>query len=316
MTERGTRFDRAHEAAHEPGPEDTWQESVVVAWHDNTAGIGGYHRIGHEVHRGLANRWTGIIGSDGLRYRNNHDDLTLTDADRSADSLSAGTQTLVVRGPAVALTVDDPECALALDLEDFYEPCALFGHAGADVTAGTISNHFEGSGRVTGTLRWDGQTVDIDGFFHRDHSWGPRDWNMVSVHRWFAGTVGPDLSWALSVMRGWDGRGISMAGVVRDGELEETTDVDIVRFQEADGFSHRGGWARIGLSDGDIEITADAFDGVLVSHHDYRGAVSPCRMTTADGRVGGGIIEGSDGLRYDIRAALRAVSENGISRRA
>ncbi len=37
--------DEGRHARGEPG----WQESVLVHWWDDRAGIGGFHRIGHEV---------------------------------------------------------------------------------------------------------------------------------------------------------------------------------------------------------------------------------------------------------------------------
>jgi hypothetical protein len=42
----------------------------------------------------------------------------------------------------------------------------------------------EQGGRAQGTLVLDGERVDFDGFCHRDHSWGARDWGSSSHYKW------------------------------------------------------------------------------------------------------------------------------------
>ncbi|MDL2326798.1 hypothetical protein LJC67_06950, partial [Bacteroidales bacterium OttesenSCG-928-A14] len=44
--------------------------------------------------------------------------------------------------------------------------------------------HYEQAGKVKGTLRLDGETVEIDARAMRDHSFGKREWNYMDRHIW------------------------------------------------------------------------------------------------------------------------------------
>ena len=313
MTTLDAQFDRDHEMAHEPGTDETWQESVLMLWYDDARGIGGYHRIGHEVPRANAATWAGLVAADGSRFRRQCPELPLLADDRTSNRFGAGEQGLLRREHDLLWQLDDPDCHLELALEDFYIPRALWEQQGADVSAATISNHYEASGRAVGELRWNGETIAIDALFHRDHSWGPRDWEFVVNHRWFTGTVGPDLSFSIAVMHGADGRGMAVGGVVRDGVLSVADDIDLVRYEEMDGISHRGGHATITLADGEVlEITAESLDGILFEHRGFVGISTPCRVTLADGRVGGGVLEASSKLAWTVPTARRAVVADGL----
>lgn len=50
------------------------------------------------------------------------------------------------------------------------------------------TNRYEQGGIVTGTLRWRGRTIALDGPGHMDHSWGRRDWDAVHHYKWLAVT--------------------------------------------------------------------------------------------------------------------------------
>ena len=52
----------------------------------------------------------------------------------------------------------------------------------------------EASGRINGTVQIGGRHHEIDGLYHRDHSWGLRRWDTLRSHRWVAGAFGPDLA--------------------------------------------------------------------------------------------------------------------------
>ncbi|MET0369784.1 MAG: hypothetical protein ABW039_00250 [Sphingobium sp.] len=43
------------EGIHPWGPEENWQESVVLGWRDEVAGVGGHQRISIQPNRGTSN---------------------------------------------------------------------------------------------------------------------------------------------------------------------------------------------------------------------------------------------------------------------
>jgi hypothetical protein len=47
------------------------------------------------------------------------------------------------------------------------------------------SDRTEQGGHVTGTLTVDGKVHQLDGFAHRDHSWGMRDWGGATHWKWW-----------------------------------------------------------------------------------------------------------------------------------
>lgn len=56
------------------------------------------------------------------------------------------------------------------------------------------TDRFEQSCKVTGTLRFAGREIRIDGYGHRDHSWGTRDWRPLQHWKWMNAAAGDDLS--------------------------------------------------------------------------------------------------------------------------
>ena len=78
------------EAAHTPGPQPHWQESVVLIWWDARRGVGGYHRIGHEPNHdgGHAVLWHNLFTPQGVHRRNHV--LPLRPEDRLANGFGGG----------------------------------------------------------------------------------------------------------------------------------------------------------------------------------------------------------------------------------
>ena len=58
-------YEDRDESPHDPGPDPSWQESVFLHWYDPKVGVGGIHRIGHEVSAGVTALWCGVVASDG-----------------------------------------------------------------------------------------------------------------------------------------------------------------------------------------------------------------------------------------------------------
>ncbi|HLF41504.1 MAG TPA: hypothetical protein VI854_08525, partial [Acidimicrobiia bacterium] len=114
------RFGEADELPHSPASDPDWQESVFLHWFDRSAGVGGVHRIGHEVPAGVAALWCGVFGEDGTRFRRSGA-APLKDDDVRIDGFAAagGAHRFTFDG-GPRLMVEEDRCRLDLRIEDFY----------------------------------------------------------------------------------------------------------------------------------------------------------------------------------------------------
>jgi hypothetical protein len=303
---------------HDGDGDPLWQESMFVAWYDRERGIGGAHRVGQEVTAGRANLWSAVLTADGRRWRQDRDGLPLRPEDRTKARLAAGSTAFTWPDTGgFGVEVDDPDVEVDLRFEDFYAPMPVWNSPEAEAVAQTIApNHAEGSGRARGTVRLGDQRFEVDAFYHRDHSWGVRDWSTIISHRWFVGTFGPHLSFSGIVLQGPGYRWIRGGAVVRNGEITRAASVDIVPLVEADGVSHRGGTALWRLEDGDtLAMSCTAIDGAIFRQKDFTLVETLCevRLEGSD-EVGFCDLEMSNGIgTRPVDQALRAVAADGLS---
>ena len=266
-----TRYSLSDEGVHPPGPDPMWQESVVILWLDQDAGVGGFQRIGQLPNLGTTNHWHGLMTTDGLHYIRDVHDLPLVPGDRGADGLGSGGQRLTVGPDGGRVDFADDDTELHLEFLDFYPMCEVWERGtGGAVEENTAANHYESSGRVTGTARFGGRTIDVDGLFHRDHSWGVREWDLILGHRWIVGTAGPGLSFSAAVMLG-DKDIVAGGFVVRDGERIQATEVDVVVRLEPDNITTRGAEVAWYLENGEtLSIRSENLGGFIFSHGIWR----------------------------------------------
>jgi hypothetical protein len=310
------------EGRQRPDPgEEWWQDSVFVAWYARGAGIGGIFRIGHEPgydERGVAALWFGIVTKDGVRYRRNGAP-PLTDADRLSDGFGAleGRYRQIYDG-RMRYLVDDEDLHVELEVEDFYPRTDFFPPDAGTVSEDFASAHYECSGAIRGLVRLDGSDYEVDGLCHRDHSWGPRRWDMLLNHRWMPGTFGPELSFGSIAWNGIDGSLRQFGYVVRDREITIADEVDIAVTMEADGISYRAGASSWMLPGGEqLTIDAAPYDGTVSEHHGV-GVVDAICELERDGRSGFCDLEVSTNPRAGtapIRTAVRANNSDGLSTR-
>jgi hypothetical protein len=302
--------------------EEWWQDSVFVAWHAAGAGIGGIFRIGHEpnFNGGVAALWFGIVTRDGVRYRRNGAPA-LTDADRLPNGFGAheGRYRQVFEDGRMRYLVDDDDLHLELEVEDFYPRTDFFPSDAGTVSEDFASAHYECSGAIRGTVQLAGRDYEVDGLCHRDHSWGPRRWDMLLNHRWMPGTFGPQLSFGSIAWNGIDGSLRQFGYVVRDGEVTVADAVDIAVTMEADGVSYRAGVSTWTLPGGErLSIDAAPYDATISEHHNV-GVVDAICELELDGVAGFCDLEVSTNPRggsRPIATAVRANNTPGLSHRA
>jgi hypothetical protein len=315
-----TRFTLADEGAHAPDPNDPiWQESQVLLWWDSEQRVGGMQRIGQLPNQGKANYWNGLMAPDGLHYLADVHDLELGGGDRHEGGLRSGGQSMQTRSEGVgALDFDDGDTELHLAYEDFYPMCEVWEHGtGGNVEADMAAAHFETSGRVTGTVRMGDRSYEIDGTFHRDHSWGPREWEALTGHRWVVGTSGRGFSFSSAVMLGTSDL-VSGGYVIRDGERIQAREVDVVIGIEPDNVTARTATVAWELENGEtVIVDCEAMGGWMFGHGEYIEADQLARFKVRGEDIEGWCdIEVSTNHRLHnlpVRLAVGAALEPGFS---
>lgn len=148
----------------------------------------------------------------------------------------------------------------------------------------------EQGGRVTGVLTVDGTTHRLDGFAHRDHSWGMRDWGGATHWKWW-NVLAPDGVAVHAMELQYFGKTTLHGYVQKDGIMATILEMDAdLTFDER--FMHTGITARI-RDDEDRVTTISGRQGA-----DLQWPVSPrlwiheaAMHTTVDGVEGVGYIE-------------------------
>jgi hypothetical protein len=293
--------DPADEGRHPPGDEELWGESWYLDFFDETAGVGGYVRLGLYPNTGTAWYWACLVGPDRPL-------VTVIDHDvrpPKAPSTEVRTEGLwadyTVETPldhvsvgveAFALGLDDP-AETYRDLRGDRVPFGLDLEWETD--GGTYAypgvTRYEVPCRVHGEVLLADETLVIDGWGQRDHSWGVRDW-------WSFG-------WSWTAGRLDDGTRFHGTSVELDGQpLYRTAYLqppggamarydDVARSEDLGehGLPDAARW-RIGPLD--MEVEPVAFSPVLLTANDGRVSRFPrawCRFRAADGRTGHGWTE-------------------------
>ena len=315
-------YEEQDELCHQADDDPWWQESVVLTFWDEQAGLGCFFRIGHEVGQGTATAWLGAVTEDGARYRWYRPALPLEEADRKADGVrvAAAGVSVDVQDGALRWRIDRPELECDLTVTDFYPMTNLWeAGAGFSLAKEFAPQHWESSGRVSGPLRLGDRRYEIDGLHHRDHSWGTRRWNTTRTHRWVAGTVGPELSFMALSWLATDGTLVREGYVNRHGQTTLATSIDILTHVEVDGLSTRSGTVRMELADGSsLALEATAVDGILFPHRNVACVDTLSRMRTETGGVGFCDFETTHNSREGsapVDFMLGAVTEDGLSQR-
>jgi hypothetical protein len=298
--EPAIHYPLSDQALHQPGVEELWQESVVLTWGDLKADVGGFLRIGRvpNLDRGEMTLWSYIYSPDHIYGASR--DFPMVEGDCSACVMSAGGMaSYEFDGVETRWRHDGDAVVYDLKTESFHPPLPLWRPGD-----GALAHpHFEASGRLTGEVCVEGRTHRIDGLYHRDQSWGVRNWLNRKTHRWFNGVFGPDLSFCLLTFHGQSDQIMRIGYVVRDGIVHYSTKVDVIPFMEPDGATHRGGVAEIILDDGErLEFSATP---ICKGFYAYRSGSaifeSPCR-DEHEGRIGYGDFEISENARAGLSA--------------
>ncbi|WP_156749789.1 hypothetical protein [Mycobacterium sp. E1747] len=318
-----------------------WNESMLVWWYDEAAGISGWQRIGQMPNNDVAEIHSHVLTHEGTRFRRSASVSYAQNAHRTDDSWRVEGLQFRFDDGAKLMSYQNDDCSAELRFEDVHEPvhaakvvaisaaisAETAGLSRGDESEATIfesdllyAGHVEAGCRVTGEVTVGGQRYAVNGLGFRDHSWGGiRDLSTTRSCRWVVGTNGTDLSFCLSFAATQKGVAMRHGWIHRDGELLVAKNFDVSVSIDMDGLSWTSGkgWAELG--DGQIiEFeTEPTWDGSIIEQGPWMATVSPT-MGTFDGRrvvIDIQTANNPHGGEERALSALRAYVGQGLSRR-
>jgi hypothetical protein len=312
------QFSAEDEAVHRPGPDRWWQESIAIHWCDPAQRVGGMHRIGHEPGQkdgGLIAHNLGVFGGE-QRFRHNVTSPLSGQLDDRYFGDAAHNWRFDDGVGRLSLRTED--CEVDLHVENLYPITDFFPRGNSSLTDEFAAHHYETSGVATGTARIGNATYDINGYCHRDHSWGIRRWaDALAAHRWVSGVLGRDLCFGSVAWLAPDGSLAAAGYVVRDGEVSIAERADVVVWTEIDATSHRGGELLLVVDGEELRFTCRAMDGWLNEHHGTIWLDKLCLVEHA-GRTGYCDFETSENARMGrgpVYVCAGAAMTNGLTSR-
>jgi hypothetical protein len=304
---------------HDPSSDTYWNESMYVLWYDDVAGAAGFHRLGYQPNRGIANYQCGISTREGVRFRRTRPRLELSGDERRATGYRIDDFVEVAyHDDGLTWTSKSDELDFEVTFTDFMPPYKagdLWGSDEYPLLTKMFQHHYQLSGWVTGSVRIGERRLDLSCLGYRDHSWGVREWTLLGPYRCFTAQFGPDLSLSYNTFLGTDGKRFTFGHLYRDGEVSRIRRGDIVTHQEFDGIGVRGTVITFETATGArYRVELEALDNVLleVDSHLAPFALGTARMA---GRIGIGACETFNGGHAERPTYLPgAALTDGISR--
>lgn len=274
-----------------PGPEENWQDSVVLIWYDLNNGLGGVHRIGNEPHAGptgMATTWNNLIFPEGIYKKCRYQPLRPEIDFPPNGAYHCGDDTFCFHFDKgehiwkIKDTTPDGEIGAELRFRDSGPNVDCFPKK---ETANVASAHFDIAGTVSGWMKIGDKKREVNGLGIRDHGWGPRDWDSWYTHRWVMGTFGANFSFVAMSMYGVTEQMHAFGWVVRDWKVTMAKTVDILMYVEIDGATSRGGHVKMELTTGevlDIECTPIPKRSIVSENHDIYSNDRLCTFICGD----------------------------------
>ena len=127
---------------------------------------------------------------------------------------------------------------------------------------------------VHGELQIDDETLRIEGFGLRDHSWGPRHWQAIHSYEWLTMNFGADLGAMVSVIRRDETNTRTGGVIIRDGRFEIIANAEVSAEYEDNGLYHKAVTARIETASGDRHVITGDVVGFIPLRHRRNGLVT------------------------------------------
>ncbi|WP_137389406.1 DUF7064 domain-containing protein [Rhodoligotrophos defluvii] len=239
------------ELMHQPDASKNFNESVYTNGFDDKTGVGGWMRLGNRVNEGYAELSVCLYLPDG-RIACQFQRPSIT----SNDKFDAGGLSYKVIEPFKRISMTyEGELIIVEDPDALRDPQPLFangrrlpGHVswtheasspmhGGEPTSDDVVTmygrdfslgHFNQHGRVRGRIKVGNEEWTIDGHGWRDHSWGPRYWQVIYFYRLFIGNFTNGDGFMLLKIADRQGYSRRVGVLLVDGQYEEITDLDVM----------------------------------------------------------------------------------------
>ena len=303
---------------HPLGPESNFNESMYFNFFDPKQSFGGFVRLGNRANEGQAEMTVCLFLPDQRvlfsfkRAQIDHNDAF--DAGGLRFEVIEPTQRLrtTYQGSALELAnpkaLSDPSKAFResprrkISLDLLHEAVGpMYGGAHDEKESERDSDkqfakaHYEQHMHVTGVIDLGDETVQLDGYGLRDHSWGPRYWQAIEQYEWLTMNFGPDLGVMVSRIQVEGAEPREGGVIVRDGEFLPIAKVDIQAEYEENGLYHRSLVARVETKSGETHEIRGDVKGFIPLRNRREGMTTHIGegMTewTFDGRTGYGLSE-------------------------
>jgi hypothetical protein len=195
---------------HEPESDNPlWRESYYLDFYDPETGLSGFTSIGFRHNKGYMGSTTGLVWSGNTYLRKDYsrpteqnkiivEGLTYTpeiplegwNVNYSSPMNEFDLETEAMDINPHEFPVDDkPLYAVTIDLkfEGLHPPVDYHRDASErdqKIISPVYSRHYEQACSVSGSVEIGDETIKIDGFGQRDHSWGIRDWRGPDAWTW------------------------------------------------------------------------------------------------------------------------------------
>jgi len=207
----------ADDLRHIQGLEENYSESKWFSFYDETNDIWVSSRMGLEPNKKKAIRWLVAAVQGNIIINDLNGDLELPD--ENWNRITAGGLEYGTIKPMSEYEIKfDLESISAHIIWEALTPVFDYKDCYAPMPPSLAAEHYEQSGKVSGTMSVSGRHYTIEGIGHRDHSWGVRHWEGFRSWVAFMGHLGLDYFFHLEQFHE-QSTGLSWHGFVcRDGE--------------------------------------------------------------------------------------------------
>lgn len=240
-----------HELMHQPDSNSNFNESVYTNAFDTNSPVGGWMRLGNRVNEGYAELSVCLYLPDGrIACQFKRPPIT------NNEQFDAGGLSYKVIEPlrSVSMTYEG-DVIIVDDPDALREPQTLFAtgprlparvhwvheaespiHGGEPVDDSVQTmygrdfslGHFNQHSRARGEIRIGDESWAIDGRGWRDHSWGPRYWQVIYFYRLFLANFPNGDGFMLLKITDETGKVRRQGVLLVDGQYEEILDLDVV----------------------------------------------------------------------------------------
>jgi hypothetical protein len=288
-------YEGPDECPHAPGPEELWQESVVLYMWDTEQQVYVFLRMSQEPNRGdgyttvWLNAWT-----PEYIYKHTDDSVPFKTGDRQETSLSSGNGLCRYEyNGKHNWSINDTDVQMRLAMEDYHPGFGYWPPSAGSLVEEAGKNHIEATGWATGTVTVKDKTYQVAGTAWRDHSWGKRNWSGFRAHRFYLALFGKAFNLFAITFIGADGKMAKLGTVIRGDTVQAANDFDIIAYVGEDGVSNCGGEVTLRLA-GETHVFKHRLVGksVISLHQGTPVCDGLCTVTWGD-KMGVGLSETS-----------------------